>query len=168
VIDVGDMAPDLDPAPGRLGEPPRPGLRRRRDGLLEVRRQDEDPRGRDRPRGDRRAPPRRPRAAATLSWAVGVVRLSAREGVAVGFARPAADAPSREPARAVRWLTIAARAADEHGVRPRRCWRAECAPSLRELLAAVGYPARSSNSQVESLKRGVFKSLSSSAFGRAC
>ena len=83
---------DLDPPPVRLGEPARPGLRRRRDGLLEVRRQDADPRGRHRSRGHRRAPLRRPRAAATLSsWAVGVVRLSARGGIAVGFARPAAD-----------------------------------------------------------------------------
>jgi len=40
-------------------------------------------------------------AASLSSWTVGVVRLSPRPNVAVGFARPAVDVASRSPARAV-------------------------------------------------------------------
>jgi len=103
-----DMSPrrpprgDGDPTPHRLGAPPSASLRRRRDGLLQVRRADEDPRGRHRSQRHRQAPTRRSRTAASLSsWTVGVVRLSPRRNVAVGFARPVVDVASRSPARAV-------------------------------------------------------------------
>jgi len=49
---------DGDPTPARLGESTGAGLRRRCHGLLQVRRSDEDPRGRHRSRRHRQAPVR--------------------------------------------------------------------------------------------------------------
>jgi len=89
---------------------------------------------------------RRGRAVATLSsGTVWVVRICARRGVALGFARPTVDVASRGPAATMSWPTNASRGPVERLVHPveRPCAvSVSASTSLRVLGASPKFPAK--------------------------